>query len=88
MLETGYPRNDVLARADRDARRELRQRLGIPEDARVVLYAPTYRDHVRDGRGRYRLDLQLDLERLRAAARRRTRSCCSASTTTSSTPCP
>jgi CDP-glycerol glycerophosphotransferase len=33
----------------------------------VVLYAPTYRDHVIDRRGRYRLDLHLDLERLRAA---------------------
>ena len=42
-------------------------RLGLPEDARVVLYAPTYRDQVVDRRGRYRLDLQLDLERLRAA---------------------
>jgi CDP-glycerol glycerophosphotransferase len=32
-----------------------------------VLYAPTYRDQVVDRRGRFRLDLQLDLERLRAA---------------------
>ena len=52
MLETGYPRDDVLARAGpRRARaRELRRRLGIPEGARVVLYAPTYRDHVRGPR--------------------------------------
>ena len=34
----------------------------------MVLYAPTYRDQTRDDRGRYRLDPQLDLERLRAAA--------------------
>jgi CDP-glycerol glycerophosphotransferase len=68
MLETGYPRDDVLARSDRDVlTRELRRRLGIPEGKRVVLYAPTYRDHVFDKRGRYRLDLHLDLERLRAA---------------------
>ena len=39
----------------------------MPEGKRAVLYAPTYRDHVFDKRGRYRLDLQLDLERLRAA---------------------
>jgi CDP-glycerol glycerophosphotransferase len=68
MLETGYPRDDVLARPDRDVlTRELRRRLGIPEGKRVVLYAPTYRDHVFDRHGRYRLDLRLDLERLRAA---------------------
>ena len=68
MLETGYPRDDVLAGADRDARtQELRRRLDIPDGKRTVLYAPTYRDHVYDARGRYRLDLHLDLERLHAA---------------------
>ena len=73
MLETGYPRVDVLARPDRDVLgRELRRRLGISGDARVVLYAPTYRDQVVDRRGRYRLDLRLDLERLREAVGRDT----------------
>jgi CDP-glycerol glycerophosphotransferase len=65
MLETGYPRDDLLVRPDRDAIGvRLRQALGIPVSARVVLYAPTYRDHIVDSRGRYRLDLQLDFERL------------------------
>jgi CDP-glycerol glycerophosphotransferase len=68
MLETGYPRNDVLAGAGLDARtREVRSRLGLPDGARVVLYAPTYRDDVRDSRGRFRLEPALDVERLRAA---------------------
>jgi CDP-glycerol glycerophosphotransferase len=68
MIETGYPRVDVLARPDRDeAGRRLRERLGIPEGVRTVLYAPTFRDQVTDRRGRYRLDLHLDIERLRQA---------------------
>jgi CDP-glycerol glycerophosphotransferase len=68
MLETGYPRNDVLAPPTRDERSlALRRRLGIPDDVRTVLYAPTYRDQVIDRSGRYRLDLQLDLDRLREA---------------------
>jgi CDP-glycerol glycerophosphotransferase len=68
MLETGYPRIDVLARPGRDeAGLLLRRRLGIPDGVRTVLYAPTYRDQVIDRRNRYRLDLHLDLERLRAA---------------------
>jgi CDP-glycerol glycerophosphotransferase len=68
MLETGYPRIDVLAREGRDAAGlELRRRLGIPDGVRTVLYAPTYRDQVLDRRNRYRLDLHLDVERLRAA---------------------
>jgi CDP-glycerol glycerophosphotransferase len=66
MLETGYPRDDVLAGAGRDpATQGLRRRLGLPDGVRVVLYAPTYRDHVTDPQGRYRLDLRLDVERLR-----------------------
>jgi CDP-glycerol glycerophosphotransferase len=67
MLETGYPRVDALARPDRDElTARLRARLGLPSDRRIVLYAPTYRDQVRDSQGRYRLDLRIDLERLRA----------------------
>ena len=38
----GYPRNDVLAHPDRAA--DVRTRLGIPADAHVVLYAPTWRE--------------------------------------------
>jgi CDP-glycerol glycerophosphotransferase len=68
MLETGYPRVDVLARPDRDVlARDLRARLGLPEDKRTVLYAPTFRDHLVDRRNRYRLELALDLDRLREA---------------------
>jgi CDP-glycerol glycerophosphotransferase len=68
MLETGYPRVDVLARPDRDElARDLRRRLGLPEDKLTVLYAPTYRDQVVDRRGRFRLEQALDVERLRAA---------------------
>ena len=37
----GYPRNDVLATGDGSA---VREALGIAEDERVLLYAPTWRD--------------------------------------------
>ena len=67
MLETGYPRIDRLVRADRDQAGRVRAHLGIPEGVRTILYAPTYRDHIVDGRGRYRLDMHLDVERLRSA---------------------
>ena len=68
MLETGYPRDDILAGPGREAAgRRLREQLGLPMGARTVLYLPTFRDHVKDRRGRYRLDLRLDIERLRAA---------------------
>jgi CDP-glycerol glycerophosphotransferase len=46
MLEVGHPRNDVLlsARAPQ-VRARARERLGLGEDDRAVLYAPTWREY-------------------------------------------
>jgi CDP-glycerol glycerophosphotransferase len=45
VVESGYPRNDVLSSPDRDAQRaRMREQLGVPDDRTVVLYAPTWRD--------------------------------------------
>ena len=64
IWETGYPRNDVLARDDSGAvAARVRRRLGLPDGKRVVLYAPTWRDNQYYASGRYRFDLRLDLER-------------------------
>ncbi|MFI0933494.1 CDP-glycerol glycerophosphotransferase family protein [Streptomyces sp. NPDC021019] len=70
VLEAGSPANDVLFPPDRDkASDEVRRGLGVPEDHRVVLYAPTYRDHLahppaasadRTAPGPYRWDPALD----------------------------
>ncbi|MCH0566898.1 MULTISPECIES: bifunctional glycosyltransferase/CDP-glycerol:glycerophosphate glycerophosphotransferase [unclassified Streptomyces] len=46
---TGSPRNDVLVGAGRDAGREIRERLGVPDGHTVVLYAPTRREYRRGG---------------------------------------
>lgn len=43
-LETGYPRNDRLARADAAAVAAAREELGIAPGERVILYAPTHRE--------------------------------------------
>ncbi|MGW6636397.1 CDP-glycerol glycerophosphotransferase family protein [Streptomyces cyaneofuscatus] len=74
VLEAGSPANDVLCAPDREkAAEEIRRTLGVPEDHRVVLYAPTYRDHLahppsasrdapdRTAPGPYRWDPALDL---------------------------
>ncbi|KQP27316.1 hypothetical protein ASF38_06085 [Aeromicrobium sp. Leaf272] len=47
VLETGYPRNDRLARGD--DRTSLHRRLGIDPQSRVLLYAPTFREDLRSG---------------------------------------
>ncbi|MER6397815.1 CDP-glycerol glycerophosphotransferase family protein [Kitasatospora sp. NPDC001603] len=68
VLESGYPRNDVLARPDAGRAAAVRRRLGIPDGRRVVLYAPTWREDQRRGDGEgFRLDLRIDLDRARRA---------------------
>jgi CDP-glycerol glycerophosphotransferase len=68
ILETGLPRNDLFfsAQAD-DIRAAVRARLGIPDGTLAVLYAPTWRDDDYHSRGRYRFEMNLDLQRARAA---------------------
>ncbi|MCW2872278.1 bifunctional glycosyltransferase/CDP-glycerol:glycerophosphate glycerophosphotransferase [Actinacidiphila oryziradicis] len=46
-LEYGYPRNDIFQTADADDVLRIRTRLGIPDGATAVLYAPTHRDYQR-----------------------------------------
>ncbi|WP_042365544.1 bifunctional glycosyltransferase/CDP-glycerol:glycerophosphate glycerophosphotransferase [Streptacidiphilus neutrinimicus] len=69
ILESGYPRNDVLLAPDRELRADaVRRQLGLPPGKRVILYAPTWREHrLRLSHGGHHLDLQLDLDTMRRA---------------------
>lgn len=69
VLEAGSPAADLLFAPDREKTAELvRRRLGVPDGVRVVLHAPTYRDHLAHDRtassghrpGPYRWDPALD----------------------------
>ena len=44
VLECGLPRNDDLLKADAAVSAKVRQALEIPEHAKVLLYAPTFRN--------------------------------------------
>ena len=45
IVETGYPRNDLLRRPrNGEIRARVRERLGIADTQQAVLYAPTFRD--------------------------------------------
>ena len=64
ILESGYPRNDMLAAGHTEAlAASVRQRIGLPAGKRVVMYAPTWRDNQFYASGRYRFDFRLDVER-------------------------
>jgi len=67
LIETGLPRTDTLLRADRERLADgIKRRLGLRAGKRIVLYAPTYRDHLADAYG-YRLGPLLDLRALHSA---------------------
>ena len=67
LLRVGYPRNDPLVTGnDPGTVKELRERLHLPDNRKIVLYAPTFRDtqhHIR-ARFQLRLDLQALAEAL------------------------
>lgn len=65
ILETGYPRNDRLATASSADQDDIRKALGIAGFAKVLLYAPTYREGQRHGWKAALYD-GLDLARLAA----------------------
>ena len=66
MLSTGYPRNDILSAPDKASQaNNIKQKLGIPLDKKVILYAPTWRDDDYYSVGNYKFTLKLDIPRLK-----------------------
>lgn len=61
VLCEGYPRNDPLNHIDPKHVEAIKHQLDIPQNKKVLLYAPTWRDNVKHG-GRYKLEVFLDLD--------------------------
>ncbi|WP_423364102.1 CDP-glycerol glycerophosphotransferase family protein [Mycoplasma sp. P36-A1] len=63
--ETGYPRNDFLYNYTNDDVKKVKDILEIPEDKKVILYAPTWRDNqYKEGVG-YTFDVNIDFDLLK-----------------------
>ena len=62
LIETGYPRNDILSNATTEDANTIKQRLGIPFDKKVLLYAPTWRDNQYVTKG-YTFKLEADFKK-------------------------
>src|SRR5690606_1338388 len=66
IVESGYPRNDYLINENNENVIErIKIETNLPVDKKVILYAPTWRDNQFYGRGRYKFDLQMDLNLLK-----------------------
>lgn len=50
MIPTGLPRNDELYKVTPEEVVNLKQRLGLPLDKKIILYAPTWRDSTDNGK--------------------------------------
>lgn len=65
VIETGYPRNDLFYKEDRsEIAADLKKRLNLPNDKKVILYAPTFRDNQTSKSNKFMFKIQMDLERM------------------------
>ncbi len=68
VVESGYPRNDLFFTANDEATIErIRTQLQLPEGKKVILYAPTFRDHQSLGKGKFYFDYPFDFDRVAEA---------------------
>lgn len=68
ILCEGCPRNDILVKNDADKKHAVRKTLGIPDGARLMIYAPTFRDYKRGDK----IDTGVDLPRALSALEKST----------------
>lgn len=63
VLTLGYPRNDFLFQATEKQCGDIKERLGIPKDKKVILYAPTFRDNKYSARDGFELESYMDFDK-------------------------
>ena len=61
ILEVGYPRNDFLTNITEEKIRQLKQKYNLPQDKKIILYAPTWRDNSYNSKG-YTYEIQVDFK--------------------------
>ncbi|SEL18394.1 CDP-glycerol glycerophosphotransferase [Carnobacterium iners] len=65
FIESGYPRNDVLYQKNNPTDiNEIKKRLDLPLDKKVILYAPTWRDDYYISQGKYKFYVPFNIEKL------------------------
>ena len=65
VMEIGYPRDDFLINHTPEDIRMIKEKLEIPEDKKVILYAPTWRDNQHEAGTGFTYDLNVDFDALR-----------------------
>ncbi|NMB18959.1 MAG: CDP-glycerol--glycerophosphate glycerophosphotransferase [Erysipelothrix sp.] len=66
ILETGYPRNDIFYKSEGSERGLIvKNRLKLPKDKKIILYAPTFRDNQTTKKNKFIFDMPIDLYQLK-----------------------
>ena len=69
ILEIGYPRNDIFYSENKvnleEKRKLIKQNLGIQDNRKIILYAPTFRDDEINRAKKHIIDLKLDLQKMK-----------------------
>lgn len=64
----GYPANDILyTKNNSESIEQLKNKLNLPKDKKVILYAPTWRDNAFFQKGHYKFNIQLELDAMQKA---------------------
>lgn len=63
ILEYGYPHNDVLIENSYLKIKEIKNKLNIPLEKKVILYAPTWRDDDSNGNWSFNFSIKLNLQK-------------------------
>jgi CDP-glycerol glycerophosphotransferase len=64
ILESGYPRNDILINFVSSKVSRYKEKIGVPRDKKNILYAPTWRDDQHDEKLGYVYDIKADFDYL------------------------
>lgn len=65
IIEEGYPRNDKLFNYSEDDIQIIKNQFGLPNDKKVILYAPTFRDNQHKSGVGYSYKIELNFDRLK-----------------------
>lgn len=66
VLEVGYPRNDLFYQDGlTEIAGRVREKLQLPTDKKVILYAPTFRDNQTNGANKFTFEIPFDLEAMK-----------------------
>ncbi len=63
FLRSGLPRNDKLVNCEQAHKDRVKEKLHLPADKKIILYAPTFREFERDGELNVVLSVPMDIKR-------------------------